>query len=67
MKKEKILNFIKEVICWVIVIIILQSAAHKSGWTDSAIMDNVIGLTIGWLIWRAVMLILCKKSNKFHL
>lgn len=63
MKKEKIINFIKELICWLIVIVILQLIANRLGWTDISIIDNVIGITIGWIIWKIIM-ILANKKNK---
>lgn len=63
MNKEKILNFVKELICWIVVITILQFIAHKSGWTDISIKDNIIGLTIGWVIWKILTLTLKKKES----
>lgn len=63
MKKKKILNFVEELICWIVVVIILQFIAHKSGWTDISIKDNVIGLTIGWVIWKIITLALKKKES----
>lgn len=63
MKKEKVLHFIQEFICWIIVIIILQFIAHKFGWTDASITDNIIGLTIGWIIWKVITLALNKKNK----
>lgn len=69
MKKEKVFEFIKELVCYLIVIIILLFIAKKFGWTDTAILDNVIGLTIGWIFWKVVMIIInffyaafCKNS-----
>lgn len=61
MNKEKLLNFVEELICWIIVVIILQFIAHKSGWTDISIKDNIIGLIIGWIIWKAIILAMKKK------
>lgn len=63
MNKETILNFVKELICWVVIVIILQFFAHKWGWTDVSIRDNVIGLTIGWIIWRVITFALKKKEK----
>lgn len=63
MNKEKILNFVKELICWIIVVMILQFIAHKSGWTDVSIKDNIIGLTLGWIIWKTITLALKKKEK----
>ena len=63
MNKEKILNFLKELICWIVVVTILQFIAHKSGWTDISIKDNIIGLTLGWVIWKILTLTLKKKES----
>lgn len=63
MKKEKIINFIKELICWLVVIVILQLIANRLGWTDISIIDNVIGLTIGWIIWKIIMILVNKKNK----
>ena len=63
MKKEKIINFIKELIYWLVVVIILQFVANKMGWTDTSIIDNVIGLTIGWIIWKIIMILVNKKNK----
>lgn len=59
--KAKLIDFIKELICYAVVIVILQLIASKFGWTDTSIWDNVIGLTIGWIIWKVIMIII----NKF--
>lgn len=63
MKKEKIINFIEEFICYLVVIVILQLISNKLGWTDTSIIDNVIGLTIGWLIWNIIMILVNKKNK----
>lgn len=62
-EKEKIINFIKEFICYLVVIAILQLIANKLGWTDASIIDNVIGLTIGWIIWKIIMILIDKKNE----
>lgn len=63
MKKEKILAFIKELVCYLIVIIILFFVAKKFGWTDTSILDNVIGLAIGWLVWKVIMIVINKNKK----
>lgn len=60
MKKEKIIEFIKELLCYVIVIVILLPIAKKLGWTDISIIESVIGLTIGWIIWKIIMVVVNK-------
>jgi len=63
MKKEKIIEFIKELVCYIIVVLILLFIAKKFGWIDTSIMDNIIGLTIGWIIWKVIMLLISKKNK----
>lgn len=63
MKKEKIIKFIKEFVCYLIVIVILLLIANKLGWIDTSIIDNVIGLSIGWIIWKIIMVFVNKKSK----
>ena len=63
MKKEKILEFIKELVCYIIVVLILLFIAKKFGWIDTSIWDNIIGLTIGWIIWKVIMIIINKNKK----
>lgn len=60
-RKCRLLSFLKELICWTIVLAILLFTARKFGWTDISVRDNLIGLTIGWLIWRAVTPVLNRE------
>ena len=62
--KRIVLNFIKELICYVITLSILLLIAKRSGWTDSSVIDNVIGLTIAWIIWKLIMIIIDRVKNK---
>lgn len=62
MKKEKVINFIIELIFYLVTIVILQLISNKLGWTDTSIIDNVIGLTIGWIAWKIVMILVNKKN-----
>lgn len=63
MKKDKIIKFIKEFISYVIVLFIVELIANKFGWTTTSLIDNIIGLTIGWIIWKILMYGI---DNKFH-
>ena len=63
MKKEKILEVIKELVCYIIVVLILLFIAKKFGWIDTSILDNIIGLTIGWIIWKIIMILINKKNK----
>ncbi|MDE6313225.1 MAG: hypothetical protein K2M46_06325 [Lachnospiraceae bacterium] len=58
--KRKILEFIQELVCYLIVSVILLFIAKKFGWIDTSILDNSIGLAIGWLIWKVIMIIIDK-------
>lgn len=63
MKQEKIIEFIRELFYYLVVLVILLVIANKSGWTDTSIIDNVIGLTIGWIIWKIIMVLVNKKNK----
>lgn len=63
MKKEKIVHFLKELICYVMILLILLLIARKFRWTDTSIWDNVIGLTIGWIVWRVITGLINKKNQ----
>lgn len=63
MKKEKIMEFVKELVCYIIVVFILLLIAKKFGWTDASIWDNAIGLAIGWIIWKVIMIIINKNKK----
>lgn len=63
MNKGKIIEFIKEFICYIIVAVILLFIAKKSGWTDTSVIDNLIGLAIGWIIWKVIMILVNRKKK----
>lgn len=63
MKKDKIINFIKEFVCYLIVLVILLLIANHFGWTDTSVIDNVIGLSIGWIVWKIIMVLINKKNK----
>lgn len=62
--KEKVITFLKEIIVYMVILLIILLVADKKGWTTTSVLDNLIGLTIGWLIWRLITFILEKKRNK---
>lgn len=47
--KEKVIKFIAEFVSYIITLTILVFIAQKAGWTGTSIVDNVIGLSIGWI------------------
>lgn len=55
--------FLKELIGYVIVLLILLLIAKKFEWMNSSILDNVIGLTLGWIVWRFVMHAINRKKK----
>lgn len=63
MNKERIIKFIKEFICYIIVAVILLLITKKLGWTDSSVIDNLIGLAIGWIIWKIIMILVNRKKK----
>lgn len=62
--KKKILYFLRDLICYAVLLLILLFIAKKQGWTDVSVVDNVIGLTVAWVIFRLVTLIVAKRKNK---
>ncbi len=63
MKKEKIIEFMKEFVAYFLTIVILMWIANKMGWMKSSILETSIELTIGWIIWKIIMLFLNKKNG----
>ena len=64
MGTERALGFLKSLIGWVVSVAILQGFAHISGWTEGSVINNTIGLTIGWMIWEGIAWIRRRFSNK---
>lgn len=63
MKSERMVMFLKELIGYVIVLLILLFIAKKFEWMNSSILDNVIGLALGWIVWRFVMHAINRKKK----
>ena len=63
MKKEKVIEFFKELLSYIFVTVVLLLIAKKCGWTDVAVRDNVIGLTVGWMIWKVILLLFHRKKK----
>lgn len=64
MKKDRVTGFFKEIIYYIIIAAILQLIVHMLGWTDSPTIVNIICMTIGWIAWRFVMLLISKNTDK---
>ncbi len=67
MKKEKLLELIKDFLGYIIVMIILLLVENKLGlytMTGRAIIDNIIGLAFGWIIWKIVMTFINKRNRQ---
>lgn len=64
MKKGTIIKIVEEVILYVLAITIVEIIAHRFGLVKSSIVDNIIGLTIGFILWEIIMLFINKKKQK---
>lgn len=64
MKRELLKKIVKEVIAYVVAITIVEIVAHKCGWIESSIIDNIIGLTIGFILWEFIMFFVNKRKQK---
>lgn len=68
MKREKLRTILiaalKELIFFLILLAIAWFISRRAGWTDTAITDNLIGMTIGWVTWRLIMFIINKRKKK---
>ncbi len=62
--KEKLIKFIKEPILYFIIIVIMLSITSKLGWTDAFIWDDAIVITLGWTVWKIIMIIIESRKNK---
>lgn len=63
MNKNLVLNFVIEVIVSFIVLTILYLIISRLGWTDPYIWDEIIGGTIGIIIFKLIELIVNKKKK----
>ncbi len=64
MKKEILLKIVEEIITYIIAITFIEVIAHKLGWIESSVIDNVIGLSIGFILWKIIMLFVNKRKQK---
>lgn len=64
MKKESLIKIVKEIIAYVVAITFVEVIAHKFGWIESSIIDNVIGLSVGFILWKIIMLFVNKRKQK---
>lgn len=60
--KRTLINFLREIACYAIIVVILLFIAKKLGWTNNSILESTIGLTIGWILWR--LLVMFKNGQK---
>lgn len=60
--RKLIKEFIKELVCYIIVLIIVVIIGNKF-WETKATLDNIIGITVGWIIWKIIMLLVNKKNK----
>lgn len=61
--KEKVIKFIAEFVSYIVILTILVFIAHKAGWMGTSIADNVIGLSIGWIVWKVIMILVSKLKK----
>ena len=64
MKKRILRKIAEEVIAYVVAITIVEIIAHKCGWIESSIIDNIIGLTIGFILWEVIMFFVNKRKQQ---
>ena len=64
MKNEKILDFIRELASYVIIVFFLLFLAKQLGFTNSVLIEIAIGLIIGWAIWKIATVLIDKKRKK---
>ncbi len=62
--KKKNIEFIKEFVSYFIVTFVLLCIAKKFGKIENSIFESSLGLTIGWLIWKTIIIFLTKKNKK---
>lgn len=62
--KEKVIKFIKELVIYVIVLVVLQFVSNTIGWTDTSILQDTIGLTLCWIVGKLVIMFIESRRNK---
>lgn len=64
MKKGILKKIVEEIIAYVVAITLVEIIAHKFGWIESSIIDNIIGLTIGFILWEIIMFFINKRKQR---
>ncbi len=64
MKKGILRKIVEEIIAYVVAITFVEVIAHKCGWIESSVIDNIIGLTIGFILWEIIMFFINKRKQK---
>lgn len=62
--KKKNRAFLKEFVSYFLTTFVLVCIAKKLGWIDNPVLELSLGLTIGWLIWKTILLFLNKMNKK---
>lgn len=64
--KRLIKEFTKELICYIIVLIIVVIIGNKF-WEEKATIDNIIEIIVGWIIWKIIMYVIDKHKQQKQL
>lgn len=63
MKKSKIMHLIMEFICYEFILVILLLIANKIGLTSTPIIETSVCFSIGWIIWKVIMIAIDKHKK----
>ena len=59
-----IMRILRELIYFLITLMLLQFMAKSNGWSKEAMIDNTIGLVIAWVIWEIINAVKNRRNNE---
>lgn len=60
---KKTLHILAELAVYFVIMLIIESAFVKLGWSDGPIVASAVCITIGWGIWKAICYVIKNKKQ----
>lgn len=61
--KKKVIDFLIEMAVYILVVSILEIIFVNLGWIDADVLSSIIGLTLGYIIWKCIMYAIDRKRR----
>lgn len=63
MDKKKIIDFIIELICYEVILVLILLIANKLGWMNGRVIETSISITIGWGMGKVILMMIHKRKK----